>query len=175
MKNFLSILIIALISIVSVKAQNNPPNDKNNSNAPEPAAIINSLWEAMRTKNADGISALFAPEGQFVAIEKPRSGEGLSKTRVFTGETFTKLIVEGKGEYVERMPQPEVKIFGDAVLVFGRYTFHVGDKFSHCGTNIFNLILTKEGWRIANGVSTLEFECKNDLKAAAVPSVKAGS
>lgn len=174
MKKLLTILIIASVSILSAKAQNNPPNDKNNSSAPGPAAIIDKLWEAMRTKNADGIRALFAPEGQFVAIEKTRSGEGLSKTRVFNGETFTKLIVEGKGEYVERMPKPEVKIFGDAALVFGRYTFHLGDKFSHCGTNIFNLIRIKKGWRIANGLSTLEFECKNDLKAA-VQSVKAGS
>ncbi|HEX8370064.1 MAG TPA: amidohydrolase family protein [Pyrinomonadaceae bacterium] len=125
----------------------------------EAAAVADKLFEAMRAKNADGIRALFTAEGQLVAVDKPRSGEGVSKTRVFTAAAFAKMIAEAKGEFIEKMPEKEVKINGDFALVTGRYTFHVGDKFSHCGVNSFHLVKTESGWRIANAASTLEFTC----------------
>ena len=171
MKFFLSLLIIFLTATFPVKAQNILPTNKTND--VQAVAVIDKLWEAMRTKNADAIRALFTPEGQLVTVSKPRTGEEPSKTRVFTGADFAKMIAAGTGEFIERMPQPEAKIFGDAAIVFGRYTFHVGDKFSHCGTNTFNLVRTADGWKIANGVSTMEFQCQSDLKAVSVPTVEA--
>ena len=137
------------------------------TDAPEPAAVINKLWEAMRVKNGEAIKGLFLPGGQLVAIDKPRDGKGASKTRALSADDFAKLIVEKKGEFIERMPRPDVRIFGDLAVVSGRYTFHVGDQFSHCGTNTFNLARTADGWKIANAVSTLEFQCESDLKGAA--------
>jgi hypothetical protein len=126
----------------------------------EAIAVANRLFEAMRAKNAEAIRALFMPEGQLVAIDKPRTGEGPSTTRVFTAAAFAKMIAEAKApEFIEKMAQPKAEIFGDMALVYGRYTFHVGDKFSHCGTNSFNLVRTADGWKIANAASTLEFNC----------------
>lgn len=145
-----------------------------NDDAKAAAATIDRLWEAMRAKNAESIKALFMPDGQLVAIDKPRDGKGISTTRVLSGDAFAKLISEAKApEFIERMPQPEVKVFGDLAIVRGRYTFHVGDKFSHCGTNTFNLVRTEAGWRIANGASTLEFQCQRDLQMIAIPGVEA--
>jgi hypothetical protein len=70
------------------------------------------------------------------------------------------MIAEAKApEFIEQTPQPKVKIFGDMALVYGRYTFHVGDKFSHRGTNSLHLVRTADGWKIANAASTLEFNC----------------
>ena len=71
------------------------------------------------------------------------------------------MIAESKaGEFNEQMKDPEVKVFGDMALVYGRYTFHVADKFSHCGTNSFQLVRTADGWKIGNAASTLEFKCE---------------
>ncbi len=138
------------------------------------ADVADKLFAAMRTKNADEIRAVFTPEGQLVAVDKPRGGEGLSKTRVSTADGFAKMIADAKAaEYIEKMPNKEVKISGDLAVVSGRYTFFVGEKFSHCGTNTFNLVRTESGWRIANGVSTLEFQCERDLKAVEIPIIEA--
>jgi len=126
----------------------------------EAAAVADNLFAAMQAKNADAIRALFITEGQLVAVDKPRNGEGISKTRTFTADAFAKMIAEGKGEYIEKMPEKEVKINGDFALVVGRYTFYVGDKFSHCGVNSFQMVKTETGWRIANAASTLEFDCQ---------------
>lgn len=137
-------------------------------------ATIDRLWEGMRLKNAEMIKSVFTAEGQLVAIDKPRDGKGLSKTRVFTAEAFAKNISEAKAaEFLEKMPSPDARIFGDLAIVTGRYTFYVGDKFSHCGTNTFNLVRTETGWKIANAASTLEFQCEKDLKAVVIPKIEA--
>lgn len=171
MKKIILTLILAIAAgRVPVLAQ----TAANETAKQEAIAVIDRLWEAMRAKNAEGIKALFTPEGQLVAIDKPRDGNGLSKTRVFNGEAFAKLISDSKApEFVERMPQPAVNVFGDLATVYGRYTFHVGDKFSHCGTNTFNLVRTEAGWKIANAASTLEFQCERDLQIIAIPKIEA--
>jgi imidazolonepropionase-like amidohydrolase len=130
----------------------------------EAAAVADKLFEAMRAKNADAIRALFTAEAQLVAIDKPRNGQGNSTTRVFTADAFAKAIAEAKGDLIEKMPDKDVRAGADFAMVFGRYTFYVGDKFSHCGTNSFHLVKTDAGWKIANAASTLEFDCEQIKK-----------
>lgn len=155
MKIFITAFIL-LSAWVGVEAQSTTNQDDNKA----AVQIVEKLFAGMKAKNAEAISALFLKEGQLVAIDRPRTGDGPSTTRVFTGEAFAKLIAESKaGEFNEVMKNPEVKVFGDMALVFGRYTFHVGDKFSHCGTNSFQLVRTADGWKIGNVASTLEFKC----------------
>lgn len=152
----MKVVLVAIILAVSgglVRAQTD--------DAKAAAQVADRLFAAMKAKDADAIRALFLKDGQLVAIDRPRTGDGPSTTRVFTGDAFAKLISESKapGDLIEEMKNPEVKIFGDMALVFGRYTFHVGTNFSHCGTNSFQLARTPEGWKIANAASTLEFKC----------------
>jgi hypothetical protein len=153
-------LIIALMILsAAFFVQSQTPAKVDDSKAA--AKVVEDLFAAMKAKNAVAISGLFLKDGQLVAIDRPRTGDGPSTTRVFTGDAFAKVIAESKaGEFVEKMKDPEVKIFGDMALVYGRYTFHVGEKFSHCGTNSFQLARTADGWRIANAASTLEFKCE---------------
>ncbi len=77
------------------------------------------------------------------------------------------------GEFIEKMPEKDVKVTGDMAMVSGRYTFYVGDKFSHCGTNTFHLVRTDAGWKIANGASTLELQCDADIKAVEISVIAA--
>lgn len=122
------------------------------------SAVADKLFEAMKAKSYDGIKNLFLENGQLTALDKPKSGEGFSTTRNFSADAFAKMISKSKGgEFIEKMPEKEVRIYGDAAIVIGRYTFHVGEKFSHCGTNAFHLLRTANRWKIANASSTLEF------------------
>jgi hypothetical protein len=136
--------------------------------------VVNQLFDAMRSKNAGQIRSVFTADGQFIAIDKPRDGKGPSKTRLYTGEAFAKMIAESKGpEYIEKMISPEVRVTGDMAIVSGRYTFYLGDKFSHCGTDTFTLTRTESGWKIVQGAFTLEFGCERDLKAVDIAKVDA--
>lgn len=137
-------------------------------------AVVDRLFAAMKSKDAEQIRSVFSPDGQLVAIDKPREGNGVSKTRVLTGEAFATMIAANKGaDYIEVMPSPEARVSGDLAVVSGRYTFHLGDKLSHCGTNTFNLVRTETGWKIVNAASTLEFQCDRDLRAIVVPKIPA--
>ena len=137
-------------------------------------AVVNQLFAGMKAKDAEQIKSVFSADGQLIAIDKPKDGKGISKTRVLTGEAFATLIASNKGaDYIEQMPLPEARVTGDLAVVSGRYTFHLGDKLSHCGTNTFNLVRAETGWKIANAASTLEFQCDRDLKAVSVPTIAA--
>ena len=145
-----------------------------NEDAKSASELPDRLFAAMKAKNFEDILNIFIPEGQLVAIDKPRDGKGISKTRIFTAESFAKVISEAKGgDFIEKMVNKDIKVSGDLAIVSGRYTFYVGEKFSHCGTNTFNLLRMEDGWRIANAVSTLEFDCGRDLKVVEIPIVEA--
>lgn len=138
----------------------------------DPAAIPDLLFAAMKAKHANGMSVLFVHDGRLVAIDKPKDGAGLSKTRMFTADAFAQAIAGAAGsDYRELMPTKSVQVTGDLALVSGRYTFYVGEKFSHCGTNAFHLIKTAAGWKILTLDSTLEFQCEAELKAVTIPVV----
>lgn len=140
----------------------------------DPSAVPDLLFAAMKAKHANGISLLFVPEGRLVAIDKPKDGQGFSKTRMFTGDAFAQAIAGAAGsDYRELMPNKTVQVTGDLALVSGRYTFYVGDKFSHCGTNAFHLISTAAGWKILTLDSTLEFQCEAELKAVVIMATPA--
>ena len=166
----------AALQFLFGREENSTASEANSKTGDIKAAseIPDRLFAAMKAKNFEEIRAVFTPEGQLVAIDKPRDGKGISKTRVFTAESFAKAISEAKGaDFIEKMPDKDVKITGDLGTVSGRYTFYVGEKFSHCGTNTFNLVRTETGWRIANAASTLEFQCERDLKAVEIPVIEA--
>jgi len=165
------ILLLTIFSLVSLTAT---AQNTRNEDMKAASEIPDRLFAAMKAKSFEEIRATFTPEGQLVAIDKPRDGKGLSKTRVFTAESFAKAISEAKAaDFIEKMPAKDVRISGDLAIVSGRYTFYVGDKFSHCGTNTFNLLRTETGWKIVNAASTLEFQCERDLKAVEVQPIDA--
>ncbi|HUR98846.1 MAG TPA: hypothetical protein VMZ26_12340, partial [Pyrinomonadaceae bacterium] len=45
-------------------------------------AVVNQLFAAMKAKDAAQIKSVFSSDGQLVAIDKPKDGKGISKTRV---------------------------------------------------------------------------------------------
>lgn len=128
-----------------------------NEDTKNAADVADKLFEAMRKKDGVAIRTLFIEGGQLVALDQPKDGKGFSTTRKFSGEAFAKMISEAKApEFIEKMPKKEVRIYGDAAVVYGRYTFHVGEKFSHCGANAFHLLKSNGAWKIANASTTIE-------------------
>jgi hypothetical protein len=168
MKTSLMLIIFSLFTLTAF-AQNAKTED-----AKAAADVPERLFAVMKAKNFEDIRAVFTAGGQLVAIDKPRDGKGASKTRIFTAESFAKAISEAKGaDFIEKMPNTDVRVTGDLAIVTGRYTFYAGEKFSHCGTNAFNLVRTEAGWKIANAASTLEFQCERDLKAVEIAPIEA--
>jgi len=53
-------------------------------------------------------------------------------------------------DFVERGFDPTVLVSGTVAVVWYPYDFYSDGEWSHCGVDIFNMVRTNDGWRIAN-------------------------
>jgi len=44
----------------------------------------------------------------------------------------------------------EIQVSRNIAMVAGAYDLWVNDKFSHCGTDVFTLLKTQDGWKISS-------------------------
>lgn len=116
-------------------------------------AVVNKLWAEMSAANPAGIVALHNPGAQLVAIFKTKAGTTV--IRNLTADEFSKNFSEKK-VIKEDMYAPEVRVYGDFAMVWGRYVFFIEGKISHCGVNSFHLVRTAEGWKIGGIASTID-------------------
>jgi hypothetical protein len=64
-------------------------------------------------------------------------------------DDFLANVARGTGEGAnERIYAPEVRIDGNLATVWTFYTLHVGERFSHCGIDAFQLLKLPAGWKI---------------------------
>lgn len=140
--------------------------------AKDALAIVNKMFAEMANHNPAAIAELFAKDSNLTAIIRKKDGK--NAFAAFTGEAFSKNFAEKKGEIKEDMYAPEVKLYGDLALVFGRYVFYIDGKLSHCGANAFHLVRTDAGWKIANASSTIDpTACTEQEKAMKPPTLPA--
>lgn len=147
MKKILFVIIFTLSIVLPAIAQKN-------DDSKDTLAVVNTMFVEMANHNPPAIAALYTTNSNLAALIKTKDGK--SVIRNFTGEAFSKNFAEKKSEIKEDMYAPDVKIFGDLALVWGRYVFFVDGKVSHCGVNAFHLVRTDAGWKIANASSTIE-------------------
>lgn len=122
--------------------------------AKDALAVVNKMFAEMEAHNPPGILAVYTKEAQLAAVFKNKEGKPV--TRTFTVEAFSKNFAEKKNMIKEDMYDPQVKIFGDLALIWGRYVFFVDGKISHCGVNAFHLVRTDTGWLVANASTTID-------------------
>lgn len=157
---FVTILATAILS-ASLFAQK--PDD-----AKDVFAVVNKLFDAMAAADAAAIIATGTKENQLVAIQKMRDGK--TRISVLGSEAFSKFFTK-PGSVKEVMYAPKIETSGDWAMVWGRYVFYADGKLSHCGINQFNLVRTADGWKIANGASTIDpGDCTDAEKAMKPPA-----
>lgn len=146
MKKTIAGIIFIILSFSSVFAQKA-------DDSKDALAVVNKLWAEMAAANPAGIIALHNPGAQLVAIIKTKAGTTV--VRNLTADEFSKGFAQ-KASLKEDMYAPEVKVYGDFAMVWGRYVFFVEGKISHCGVNSFHLVRTAEGWKIGGIASTID-------------------
>ncbi|CAN5689582.1 hypothetical protein BH23GEM1_BH23GEM1_09310 [soil metagenome] len=109
-------------------------------------AVVQSLFEAMRTRDTSAIRAAFAPHAQLVSI---RTVPGAApRVQVQPLAAFVSSIGGAPGELVERMWDPRVEVAGDIASLWAPYDFRIGGTFSHCGHDAVHLVRTEYRWKI---------------------------
>lgn len=114
---------------------------------------INALFDGMRQSDTTLIRSAFAPTALLQTITKTK--DGLTSVRTEELNKFISSIAKPhEAVYDERITVDMVKVDGDLASVWTPYRFYIGDKFSHCGVNSFQLVRIDGAWKIQYIIDT---------------------
>lgn len=114
---------------------------------------INALFEGMKKSDTALIRSAFSSQPVLQTIVKNREG----KTLVVTEPLDSFLVAVGRPHteiYDEQISFEAVKIDADLAMVWTPYKFYIGDKFSHCGVNSFQMVKLNGQWKIQYLIDT---------------------
>jgi len=114
---------------------------------------INQFFEGMRKSDTLLIKTTLAPTIVFQTIIQKKD----SSTRVATEDVQEFLTVISKPHmqiYDERITFDDIKIDGALAMVWAPYKFYVGEQFSHCGVDAFQLVKLNGEWKIQYIIDT---------------------
>ena len=115
--------------------------------------VVQTFLDVVGSRDIEAARRVMLPDGKIVSS---RDEDGKPTHRMQSHQEFLDSLVKGQGKSLERMWNPEVRIHGSIATVSTPYDFHRDGKFSHCGTDVFNLVKTAEGWRIAGAMWTIQ-------------------
>lgn len=117
---------------------------------------LQAFFDTMTSRDVEGARKVLQPQGRFHSM---RTKDGKPDLRAFANEEYFADLQASKQTMRERIWKPDVRIHGLIATVEAPYDFWIDGKFSHCGTDVFDLIKAEDGWKIAGGVYTVETKC----------------
>ena len=135
----------AVLTVLAACQPEAPPPDPEEEAV---VAVIQQLFEAMRTNDGEMAAATFHP-----AARLGRANEnGIS---FGSPDGLVNMIAGDKDEvYDEPIWDWVVNVDGRLAQMWTKYAFYIGDNFSHCGTDAFELYKGRRGWQITQLVDT---------------------
>lgn len=109
-------------------------------------AAVQSVFDAMRTRDTSAIRAAFTPGAQLVSVRSVPNAPARHQTTPLSA--FITSIGRATDELVETMWDARVDVAGDLASLWAPYHFRIGPTFSHCGHDAVHLLRTPEGWKI---------------------------
>ncbi len=125
----------------------------------EVRAAIVAMFDAMRAGDGDALLATFREGATLSSVGVGRDGELRVTTEPMSG--FAEAVSAPHPEpYDERIGPIEVRVDGPLATAWMTYRFHVGERFSHCGVNAFQLANVGDGWKVIAVTDTRRPECE---------------
>lgn len=147
MKNILKIIPVLILSFIPMITQ------AQSAQAEDVQAVIEQLFEGMQKSDSSLVAATFKKDAIMQTIVKSPKGEvRVGGSRL---SDFLKSIHQAKaGILNEKIGSYQIKVDGELASAWTPYEFYVGEEFSHCGVNSFQLVNDGEGWKIFHIVDT---------------------
>ena len=121
--------------------------------------VINALFEGMRRSDSTGLKAVFAPGAILQTIA---SKDGKVSVRTDVVANFITAVSKPQGVILdERIIFGAILVDGALASVWTPYKFYLGEKFSHCGVNSFQLVKLDGSWKIQYLIDTRRKEACN--------------
>ena len=107
-------------------------------------APIRRMFDGMRAHDSAAVRSAFVPGAQFSRPPAPGRPH-----RYTTVDQFVAAVGRPGAPWDEQIFDPEIREDGGMATVWTFFTFSLGDRFSHCGVNAFQVVRTDEGWKIS--------------------------
>lgn len=114
---------------------------------------VNRLFEGMKKSDTAMIRSAFTANSLLQTVIKNKEG----KVSIVSEPLDSFLLSISKPHtdiYDERIEFDAIKIDGELAMVWAPYKFYVGDKFSHCGVDAFQLVKVNNEWKIQYLIDT---------------------
>jgi hypothetical protein len=109
--------------------------------------VVDRLFDGMRSGDSTAVRSVFTKTCNLTSISKNAADSVVVHKSSIDG--FVKAVgTPHNDKWDERIYDVKVSIDGPMAVVWAPYKFYLGEKFSHCGVNVFNLIQTRSGWKI---------------------------
>lgn len=146
-KLILSIFFM-LVTSISVNAQSEKDAVK---------AVIDALFDGMRTKNSEQILGAFSENAIMQTIQNKPEGTVIASNSVSDFAKNIESVPEDR-QLDERLTEYVINIDANMATAWTPYQFYVNDKFSHCGVNSFQLVKMDNAWKIVYIIDTRRTE-----------------
>ena len=148
-----SLLFLLFIFTLQLRSQNNFKKDSVNIHK-----VIIALFDGMRDGDSAKVHTTFHNKVRMYTSYRSKTGE--QKLEEGNLSQFLNAIgTSHESVWDERIWNTTIQIDGNLAQVWTDYTFYIGDKFSHCGVDAFQLIKDKsKNWKIINLIDTRRTE-----------------
>lgn len=114
---------------------------------------INQLFDGMRKSDSTLVRSAFNQGAILQTIGKTKEGNAVVKGSDLN--SFVASIAKPHPEiYDERIVFTKILIDANLASVWTDYKFYIGEKFSHCGVNSFQLVKVGDTWKIVYLIDT---------------------
>jgi hypothetical protein len=146
-KNLFSFLLFFLITI-SLTAQKDALNDKEDVHQ-----VIITMFDGMREGDSAKVNSVFRKDVRMFSAYRKNTGESVLHEGKLS--EFLKAIGTAHDEiWDEKIYNTTIQIDGDIAQVWTDYSFYIGETFSHCGVDAFQLVRENSKWLIINLMDT---------------------
>jgi ketosteroid isomerase-like protein len=115
-------------------------------------AVVVAMFDAMRAKDGDALSALLTEDARLV--QTGFDAQGAPRMNVVPMADFAQRVSTSARYLDEQIWDERVHVNDNLATVDVRYAFFVDGEFSHCGVDAFQLFRSADGWKIFHVADT---------------------
>ncbi len=140
----ISLLVLLFLMCINANAQNPEQEIK---------TVIETLFDGMRAGDSAMVASAFSRDAIMQTVAKNQAGE-VVKRQGQLAQFLTSVGTPHAQVFDERINGFDIKIDGELASVWTPYQFYMGDNFSHCGVNSFQMAKMGGEWKIIYIVDT---------------------
>ncbi len=111
------------------------------------------LFDGMRNGDSSMIRAAFSPDAIMQTVVQTKDGKTVIENEK-VDEFISVVSKPHKEVYDERITFDVIRIDGNLAIAWAPYKFYVGNTFSHCGVDSYQLVKLNGEWKIQYIIDT---------------------